>query len=160
MEAKHLQNFLNNPRKSPLWIVEFFFFFFCTQLGLIERIDILIFHLYSTSFFLDHLAEGHGSFLPWRRVRLSSVRRQHFPLNDFLSRTTIPTLVGNMLGVWGIQICSNKGAGLCLGPIMGKIRKPLIKNLLLRNHWPECIDVLQGCSNEVPRVMCGLAPGA
>jgi len=39
-----------------------------------------------------------------------------------------------------IQICSNKGAGPFWGPVRGKIRKLLI-NLLLINHWPECIDI-------------------
>jgi len=54
--------------------------------------------------------------MPWRSVRrMSSVRRQLFPLNDFFSRTTRPisTKLGrNHSWQMGIQICSNQGTGL------------------------------------------------
>jgi len=50
----------------------------------------------------------------------------------------------------GIQICSNKGAGPFSAPIKGKIMKSLInfQNLLLVNHWLECIDIWNGTSLE------------
>jgi len=40
-----------------------------------------------------------------------------------------------MIGGWGFQICSNKGAGPFWGPIRGKIRKMLI-NIKKSSHEP------------------------
>jgi len=64
--------------------------------------------------------------MPWRRVRRPAVRRQHFPLNDFFSRTTKPILTKLFRKhAWGIgnQMCANKMADPFWGPIRGKIRK-------------------------------------
>jgi len=105
-------------------------------------------------------------------VRLSSVQRHLFHLNDF-SRTTRP--ISTKIGrehAWGmgIQICSNKGAGLFWGTIRGKIGKILINlqksssheplNLLIfsmKHPWGKDIEV---CSNKLPMVRHGPTPGA
>jgi len=70
-----------------------------------------------------------------RVQRLSSVRHQLFPLNDFFSRPTWPfstKVCGKHAWGMGIHICSNKGSGPFWDPIRGKIRKKM-KNLLV-NH--------------------------
>jgi len=69
----------------------------------------------------------------------------------------------------GIKFVQIKRLALS-GPIRGKRMKKFdkfSKSLLLMNHWLECINVwhawgkeIQVCSNEVPRVMYGLTPGA
>jgi len=44
--------------------------------------------------------------------------------------------MGNMLGGWGIQMCSKKVAGPFSGRIRGKIRKILINLKKLSSHEP------------------------
>jgi len=72
-------------------------------------------------------------------VRRPSVRRQIFPSNDFLSRTTWP--ISTKLGRkhasgMGIQTGSNKGAGPFWGTIKRKIRKILIDLQTSSSHEP------------------------
>jgi len=45
-----------------------------------------------------------------------------------------------MLGGWGFRFVQIKG------PNKGQNKENVNKNLLLMNHWPECIDVWHGTS--------------
>jgi len=55
-------------------------------------------------------------------------------------------LVGNVLGGWEFRFVQIKDLVLFGAQKGAKMRKLLInlKNLLLMNHWPECIAILYG----------------
>jgi len=106
---------------------------------------------------------------PWELMVMRSVRP-----SDFFSRTTWPistTLGRNDAWVKGIWNCSNKRAGPFWGLKRGKIKNILINvqispshEALARMHWyltwsTPRTSGLQFCSNEIPRVLYGPAPG-
>jgi len=64
----------------------------------------------------------------------------------FFSRTARPIstkLSRKLAWMMGIQMCSNKEAGPCWGPIRGKIKKLLInlQKSSSHDHQLECIDI-------------------